>query len=506
MEKAIKVLAFLAVLFFCILVFSDNKADVDLWGNVGFVKTFPWNRDFQYVNTFSFVEPYHPWFNHEWLSQYILNFTHTHFGNPGLLILKLILGICVVWLIYSGMNESSRSGPVKFIWLLLVISTMGYGFSTRPHLFTYVFFALLLLYLRKYRTIRPWHLFLAPFFVVMWVNLHGAFFIGIILLSLYLVFEALKGLYLKEREYASGLSALACAIILFAAASLVNPYGVKLWSYIFYSAGITRPFLSEWAPLMRIEYLREHVDFIFLSCLSFLAIGFSFKMKDMTWAGILFISFLAAIWMRRNIPLFAITAGFIAPEYIERTAGRILDGVVGRLSKTAQAIFLSIFIVIIIWHTFTFNKTNPAEIEVPQNRFPTDIVSFIKLNGITGNALVFFDWAEYSIWKLYPDVRVFLDGRLCAAYSLKAINDYFNFLYAGENWPEALTNYPTDIVFIHKQNPAYEKMLHKHDWSLAYENEFAALFLVNNKHDRFFKMWSDGRVKQPVFKRKEYFP
>jgi len=506
MDKAVKILAVLAIVFFCIQVFSDNKADVDIWGNVGFVKSAAWDQGFRSVNTFSFTEPGHPWINHEWLGQYVLHLTHTRFGNSGLILLKILLGLCVISAIYAGMRESCKSGPVKFLWLLLAVSTMGYGFSTRPHLFTYVLYALLLLFLRKKGIIKPAQLFLFPLLGIAWVNLHGAFFAGIILLVLYLGFECVKRLYSKNGEYASAIPLIFSAVILFFAASLINPYGLKLWDFIFYSSEKARPFLSEWAPFTRMEYLGEHIDFIVLSILSFFAVIYSRKAKDMTWLGILIASFLSAMLMRRNIPIFAITASFIIPEHLEDVAGGHLDGIVRRFSSATLVMFLSFFVIISAFYALTFNKEGPAEIEIPQDRFPVDVVRFMEVNKISGNALVFFDWAEYCIWKLYPGCRVFLDGRLFSAYSVDVVEDYFNFLYMDGDWENALKDYPTDIVFIHKANPVYGVMLLREGWATIYENNIAGLLLKKSAHPEFFEALEKGEVKYPRVAAHEYFP
>ncbi|MBL7071077.1 MAG: hypothetical protein ISS26_02755 [Candidatus Omnitrophica bacterium] len=506
MDKAIKILCTLAIIFFCVQAFSDNKADVDLWGNVGFVKAPVWDQDFQRVNTFSFTEPDYPWFNHEWLGQYLLYLTYAHSGNTGLLLLKLALGLCVMYVLYIAMRGACKSGPVKFLLLLLIISTAGYGFSTRPHLFTYLFYALLLLFLRRNRTIKPGQLILFPVLGVIWVNLHGAFFAGIILLVFYLIFEALKKLYLKGKGASSGITMISIAIVLFTAATLINPYGFRLWNFIFYSAGIARPFLSEWAPFTRMAYFNEHMDFVMLCAISIIAVVFSNRPKDPAWLGILLVLFVSAIMMRRNIPLFAITAAFVIPEHLEDVAGPHLYSIGSKIPRAVPIICLSVFLIISGIYTFTFEKTDPAEIEIPQNRFPVDAVRFLKANGISGNALIFFDWAEYCIWKLYPDCRVFLDGRLCSAYSVGTVDDYFDFLYMGRDWEDALDDYPTDIVFIHRANPVYLNMLSRAGWSLAYENEISGIFLKQAKHPEFFEAVSRGAVVYPERRQYEYFP
>ena len=56
-------------------------------------------------------------------------------------------------------------------------------------------------------------------------------------------------------------------------------------------------------------------------------------------------------------------------------------------------------------------------------------MALLREHRIQGNMLAFFDWAEYSIWHLYPNIRQFLDGRLVSAYSRQTIDDYLDFVY-----------------------------------------------------------------------------
>ncbi len=445
---------------------------MDFWGNTGFVTALPWQQAFKYTNTFSFTEPQHPWINHEWLSEYILHTTAVLFGGAGLLLLKCVLGLCVIFMIYLAMRESAKSGALKFLFLLLVISTMGYGFSTRPHLFTYLLYTFFLLALWRFHRYpgRNRHLFwLAPLGAI-WANLHGAFFIGALLLALYIIFSFID----KSRDK---ILQPAITLVLFIAAAFINPYGAKLWNYIFFSAQKARPYLSEWAPFINPAYFSEHIDFVFLSLIAFFAVWFSKKKKDAAWLGILSVSFLSAILMRRNIPLFAITAAFVVPGYLDEAVGEPLDRIFSRLSRPLLIALLCIFTAVSAVYTVTFNKKNPLKIEIPNNWFPVAAVSFMKQNNISGNALVFFDWAEYSILELYPKCRVFMDGRFCSAYSLKTMDDYMNFLYCNEGWANALNNYPTNIVLMDKRAPVYEKMLSLQGWTLVYNDEISGLFL-----------------------------
>jgi hypothetical protein len=495
-NRVIRLLAVAAVIVFCLHSFSDNKADVDLWGNLGFVKVPAWSSGFHYENTFSFTEPDHPWVNHEWGAEYILRMTYDRLGDSGLLALKIILGLGVVLLMYVSIRSECPSTAVRFFYMLLTISTMSYGFSTRPHHFTYLLYAVFLLLLKKWPRNRFLFLFIAPFMGMVWANLHGAFFIGALLIGVYIILETTRTSHVNDTT-PRHITELGAALGMFIAASLINPYGSRLWGFILESAGMPRPYLSEWAPFNRAEYLAIHPDFVVLAVISFAAIFFSRKPKDITWTGILATSFVAAIILRRNIPLFAITAAFIVPQHIDDIAAKPLEKLGAAIPKRLLIGALCIFMTMSGWYALYFGKSNPFEIEVPQDRFPTGIVSFMKENKLTGNALVFFDWAEYSIWHLYPDCRQFLDGRFSDAYSKQTIEDYFNFLYCGPNWENALKNYPTDIVLIHKGNPAYKKMIFRDDWLLVCDDSIAALFLKKSAHADFMEKLSSGKLRVP---------
>jgi len=210
--------------------------------------------------------------------------------------------------------------------------------------------------------------------------------------------------------------------------------------------------------------------------------------------------------MRRNIPLFAITAAFVVPQRLEDVAGKKVDELLKKFSPIAIAAALSVFALFSLVYALTFNKADPLKIEVQQSRFPANTVDFMKENGVSGNALVFFDWGEYCIWKLYPRCKVFLDGRFCCAYSVKTIDDFFGFLYMQKNWENALKDYPTDIVLIHKGNPACAAMLRMPGWEFVYEDKIAALFMKRSAHKEFLSRLDKGDTRTPDVRNTEYFP
>jgi hypothetical protein len=303
------------------------------------------------------------------------------------------------------------------------------------------------------------------------------------------------------------MTGLIAALLLFVGLTFVNPYGARLWNFIFESAAKPRPYLSEWAPFDPQSHFATHIDFVVLALISLLAILFSRKKKELPEVGILLVSFIAACWLRRNIPLFAITAAFVIPSYADDLAGQSLERMAARIPKAVLAAILALVIMTSAGFTLRFDKSRPLQIEIPQNRFPSEIIRFMGASDIRGNALIFFDWAEYSIWKL-PHCRVFLDGRFNDAYDEHIIDDYFNFLYLGPHWENALLNYPVNIMLLHRGNPVFKRMMQNDDWQVVCTNGIAGLFLKKSEHQDLIARLQTGEIRPPSTEaeREVFFP
>ncbi len=499
----VRILSASALFCFCILTFSHNKADVDLWGNAGFVTALPGQMGFHHTNTYSFTEPDSKWTNHEWLAEYFINRAFVFVGNPGLIAGKILLGFLLIAIILSSIRKTCSTGVIIFLFMMVMLSTIGYGYSTRPHLFTYILIALYLKILTENRLKNLHLLALIGITAIIWANLHGAFFIGAIIL---LVFALFKDTTPTEPVGKGNRLVYSIAFILFVACSMINPYGTTLWSFVGNSAMLTRPYLSEWAPFNPLTDFQDHTDFMALTAISAFCLIFSKKRRSAPMLAVILLAFVSAVCMRRNIPLFAIAACFIIPEHAESALAQHIKGLRALNSPRLQAYFLAVMTAMSLSYSIFFNKANFFQMEVQQDRFPVDVFRFVKDNGIKGNAIVFFDWAEYAIWNVYPDCKVFMDGRFDSAYGNKSIKDYLDFIYHQDNWSKALSDYPTDMAILHIDNPAYKALLTTPGWSLVYESDIAGLILKNDSHKEFFDKIALKQIKQPVINKTEYFP
>ena len=160
---------------------------------------------------------------------------HRHFGLGGIALLSLlVLGLTSLCIYRSAVEESEhRLIAISFTGLAMAAGTIHW--LARPHLVTPLFAAVFCWVLNRVdkRPSGERFLLLLPALTILWVNLHGGFFVGTILLMTYGLGAAAEELFHGTRENAWVrarkylFTAGACVV-----ASLVNPYGYRLHIHV----------------------------------------------------------------------------------------------------------------------------------------------------------------------------------------------------------------------------------------------------------------------------------
>jgi hypothetical protein len=194
---------------------------------------------------------------------------------------------------------------------------------------------------------------------------------------------------------------------------------------------------------------------------------------------------------QRHQVLFLLLAGAYLPDlmaaYLEdlrkragfMAAWRRLDwkvlGVAGLL--------VAIFSVHHAWRQAPLRIKTPALPGVETESliyYPLGAVDYLRRQGISGNILVYFDWGEYLMWTLYPQCRVALDGRFETVYPEKVTREYFDFIFARDNWRQFLNNYPPDLILLDSRSQICARLKGEPDWLPVYTDPGCALFRRKN--------------------------
>jgi hypothetical protein len=157
--------------------------------------------------------------------------------------------------------------------------------------------------------------------------------------------------------------------------------------------------------------------------------------RDWVHVAVLALVFWQACEHVRHISLLSILAGFWLPAHFYSAVGRLrpdtTDRPTVRLARVVRwAAALGVSVAIALQSSVLCLRT--AQLPVYRHMYPVDAITFMTEHGMTGRLVVSFNWAQYALAALAPDVQVSFDGRFRTCYPQEVIDRNFDFLL-GEN-------------------------------------------------------------------------
>src|SRR5215831_19601227 len=196
------------------------------------------------VDPFS-AQSHESWIAWEWLYDVIVGWLDRHAGLNGVVWLTAV----VIASVFAGTFRLLLRRGDLLIALLLTLLVMGASmihFLARSHvlswLFTLVWFWVLGSYESSSDARANPRIWLLPLLMLIWVNVHGGFLLGFVLLAIFWLGSLGTWLHLKHSRIEESLGKIAAGKrvraltevgLLSAAASLVNPYGWHLHEHIY---------------------------------------------------------------------------------------------------------------------------------------------------------------------------------------------------------------------------------------------------------------------------------
>lgn len=413
-----------------------NLVDPDLWGHVLYGQDWLAEGSLPRTATHTFTAVGFPWINHENLAELALALGYQHLGIKGLLVAKCLWGIGILLLMAW---VAQRSGVHPFVtWpLLLVVATnLQPFFPLRPQLLSFGLCAVVLAVLDRAfvdwqteQRVRWRLLWLLPLVTVVWVNSHGGFVAGLCIVGAYLGGRILEVMF-RRRPFAwrtaYGLAAVGLACV---AATFINPYGWNLHQWLAASLSQPRPEITEWLP----PRPDDPTFWPWLGLLSIVTASLLATRERRDWVQIvilLLVAWQSALHLR-HIAFLAILCGFWLPVHVQSALGRLRPRnaklPVMCLSPWLRRTAVAVLVVSVSLQSYSLGR-KLMELPVERNFYPVDAIQFMADSRLHGKLVVAFNWAQYAIAALAPDVTVAFDGRYDTCYPTEVVDMHFDFL------------------------------------------------------------------------------
>ncbi|MEP7191177.1 MAG: hypothetical protein ABI901_18450, partial [Roseiflexaceae bacterium] len=453
------------------------------------------------IDSFSYTQAGQPFFNQGWLAQLLMYGFYQLGGLP----LTYIVQALVIALAYGLLLRLCllRTGQVQLSVGLLLLTTLPLSFDNwlvRPQSYAFPLFAGFLTILTEYRLGGKNRLWLLPLLMVLWVNIHGSFVLGGVLIAGTLAAEWLKRWGARWREATSWankpigapedvlnrpapaqmppLTPLLLWGVATALALLLNPRGLAVIGYVRNLLGTSAVtnLVTEWAP----PTIRDPggiIFFLFLFvCIAVLI--YARRRPDLTDL-LLFFAFLwNALSASRNIVWF----GFVATLLVVTQAATLIStpkqarSSVGSPTLNAVLIGLLVLLLALALPWWKAELLPPSVGALLTEDTPVNAVAYLHSQPDRPRRLFHTEaYGSYLIWQA-PEQPVFIDTRI-ELYPIEQWRDYIN-LGQGNNVATLLQKYAIDglLLDVVRQKGLIEAVRRDGTWVERYKDEHTVYF------------------------------
>jgi hypothetical protein len=431
-------------------VLLPTTADVDLWGHVLFGRDIVTDMEISRTDPYSFTSD-REWINHEWLSEVVMYLAYRWGGGAGLVALRLLVIAAIGLLVARAIRLDGLSDARGYILVALaVILTIPRTQHVRPQLFSVACFAALLFILKQFEHGNRRALIAAPVLVAAWANLHGGWIVGCAVLLLWSGVQLVRGDAARQARLtvvAVGISAVL--------ASLLNPYGVHLWTFLWRTVGLGRSDISEWSS---ISTAMPGVIALWATTAALALVGVFRSASQRQLGDLVIVAALGILSFRvqRLDAFFALAVIMLLKPAIgaARPAASTAD------SRRGGLAFVGVCLAALGVGAFAFSTAGrPGCVDMDRAQFlpEPEAVQFIRDHGLQGRMLTFFDWGEYAIWHLAPGILVSMDGRRETVYSAAETDRHLR-IYDGLAEQAEIAALRADLAWLPAASPAVNQL------------------------------------------------
>lgn len=470
---------FVSLLFIAIFIMAAREvSDPDFWWHLRTGQYIVETKNVPHTDIFSFTAAGKEWVAHEWLSE-VLIYVLFRAGGFALLI-GAFAAIITAALALAYRQCEARPYLPGFVVLFGALATAP-TWGVRPQMFTFLLTSLFLFLLERHRESGEtrWIAPLAPF-MILWVNLHSGFALGIVLVAVYLFVALIKNLRGRgQPTEARGVRGLSTVLLLSSAAVMLNPNGARMYSYPLET--LTSPamqrYIQEWfSPDF---HLIEFQPFGLLLIALIGAAMWSRAQVPVTSIILLIVFAYASLRSARNIPIFVLIAIPVLTRQLaeafqrqgwqlERVPSVALPRVQGFVNVALLLVALGAAVVRMI----AVSANQPA---VEQANFPVLAVNWIDSTRPPPNIYNSYGWGGYLIWRLYPAYRVYIDGR-ADVYGDTFIEDFLKIYRAEPGWSDRLAERDVRLVLVEPDSPLALALTGDSNWQRVFSDARSALF------------------------------
>jgi hypothetical protein len=428
------------------------------------------NRQVIRSDVLSHTKTGEPFVTKEWLSQIVFAAAGNLWDWGGVALVSSLLIATCLWMLYRQMRENDTGALMSALVTLATAWACSVHWLARPHLFSHLLVVWFAWQLSRYERGKLssqgllWRL--APVMAV-WVNVHGAFVYGLVLIGMHLV----GGMVARK-----GFRPLMFVLAVCAAVTLLNPNGWKLLAVVtgfFQPTGLVDMVNEFKSPDFHSAELRG-----FLVVLGLWGAVLFWVRPRWTVTELLLVGGWGylALYSVRNVPVFALVSAPVLARFLDdgwkqswgarvRAAEQVDHGRGGFVWAALACAVVVVGVARGWWST-----------ELRVDRLPVASVRFVKLHPdlLRGEMFNTDVWGSYLTWAL-PERRVFMDSRH-EFFGVDFIREYQSVTRVQTNWSSVLNRYDVGWTLMPSGHALNRVLELSDEWELVNRDSTAEIY------------------------------
>lgn len=430
--------------------------DPDIWWHLANARIFATTYHAIWTDPYSFTVAGHYWIDWEWLSEQPFWWAYQQFHLQGIYLVSwLLLGANVVFVYFRGYRLGKSADAA--LWtsaIAFVLMTVNSGPRTIE--FAYLAMSSELLILEEFDRGNKKLIWLLPPLFALWINLHGFWFAGIVLLAMYIgagIFSVSLGSLEQEALSKSDRNRLLLVLVASIAVLPLNPYGWHLmWNPLdmMLNQKVSVATIAEWQPIkMELVSGKFVVIAIVLMVVANLIRGRKWKLYEL--------AFVCLAWYAAVAHLrFSYFAAVLTVPMLARDLARAFKLDPDANTIPGMNVLMAAIAVVVIAVQF------PSEASLQQRlnmMFPMKTIASIDPSWRT------FNWDYVGGMMAFQKKPSFIDSRF-DSFDQVGVMDEYGKIMAGNDAIELMKKYHVDHALAMDEDPISYLLEHSPGWKV----------------------------------------
>ena len=451
-----------------------------------------------------FAEPWlaREWFAGEWLYDVVVGELEIRLGLNGVVWFTAIIIATIFAGLFQALVQRGANIVISVSLMLLALSASTIHLLARPHVVSWLFTLIWFWILDTSEGSSPngngshrRRLWILPLLMLVWVNVHGGFLVGFVLLAIFWVGASWTWFsadgdrieqVLKKIEAAKRSRNLLFVGLVSAAVSFVNPYGWKLHVHIY--SYLTNTFLINHIEEFQSPNFHGLAQKCFAILLMIVVGTLAIHCRKLRLNAVLIVLFsiYSGLYASRNIPVSSILLVMVtAPLLCSTNPARRFLSRMQEIESNQRGHLWPIFAIVVTTaiaaNAGLAGSNTLMDAHFDPKRMPVEATNYIQQQKIQGPILSPDSWGGYLIYRLNrneipPNRRVVIDDRH-DLYGEEFLKPYLKMMHVERGWQDFLHEHEPSCVLLPRDAALANVLLEARDWKPIYSDETAIAFV-----------------------------